>query len=142
MNYRSTLFFIFVSLITVLFFSYDSKNYGLEDLIGTWKGENNGVAVRIIFTENKKFDLCFLDYNMTKCDKITGEYDINFSKSPIPLSIKKIKEINDNLFTIVRFENEKTIVISKFSTRWRLQPVSFIPENYITLNRVNMNITN
>jgi len=142
MGTRSLLFFVFVTLITIFIFSFDSKFYSVKHLIGKWEGEYNGEMISILFTENGKFELSYKYPDTAKYQKITGVYHINLLKNPISMSIKKINEINENLFTIIRFDNENTIVISKFATRWRLSPVSFMLGNYIFLNRVNMNISN
>ena len=142
MSNRSSLFFVFTTLITAFLFSFDSKSYSVKNLIGKWEGDYNGEMISILFTESGKFKLSYKYPNTAKYQEINGVYNINFLKTPISMSIKKINEMNENLFTIIRFENENTIVISKFATRWRLSPVSFMLGNYIFLNRVNMNISN
>ena len=128
-----------VVMISVIIFSCNNKIYKKKDLIGEWEGNDNGNTMKIIFGDGPKLKVEYLSMDSVNSFIITGNYDINFSKYPILFSIKKINELNDDLFSIIKFKNYNIIEISKFSKRWRLRPVSFERGNYISLNRVTNN---
>ena len=142
MTYRTILIFSITTVILVFLNSCNRKIYNKQNIIGQWKGEHNGKTISIIFKNNGKFESCFLYLDLSECNKYTGNFYIDYSKYPISMSFKQINEITDNLFTIMKFINNNTIVISKFSTRWKLRPISFSQGEYFTLNRVNNLITN
>jgi hypothetical protein len=78
----------------------------------------------------------FFDKQSNEFKTINGIYELDFSKKPIPLSIRKIPQLNNPLFTIIEFINVDSIRIAEFSPKWRLRPVSFENEKTISLFRI------
>ena len=137
-NLKIKLFLIFPILIVILIFSFEKESYNSEHLVGIWETGNKKDKIRIFFKNNHQIELIFLN---SKVKKIIGEYETDFLKHPASISIKKINDLNKSLFSIIEFINEDLIVISKFSTKWRLRPISFLKENIILLNRVKIKKT-
>jgi len=67
--------------------------------------------------------------------KITGDFEVNFSKKPIPLTIRNIPQLNHPLHTIIQFKELDVIRMAEFAPRWRFRPISFNPETEIIFKR-------
>ena len=112
---------------------------GYEDIYGVWKGELQGKKIIIKFSSENKSVLSFNNKESDIVEILHGNYEIDFSKRPIPLSINNIQEINHSLHTIIRINNNK-ILMAKFATKWRLRPISFDDGTSILLNRVKQKL--
>ena len=66
---------------------------------------------------------------------LTGTYDINFSKHPVPLTVRNIPQLTHPLHTIIDFVTRDQIRISQFAPRWRTRPISFDPHSELILRR-------
>ena len=113
------------------------KNINKEaDIYGQWKSSNNNDEFSIIFNADRTCNLNYFDKQSNKFEKITGIYELDFSKTPIPLSIRKITQLNHPLFTIIKFTNDDSIIMAEFSTKSRLRPITFAIKKNIILNRI------
>ena len=68
---------------------------------------------------------------------LEGKFEIDFSKKPIPISIRNIPDINYPLHTILEFVDKDSIQLAMMSPRWRLRPISFDLKTSINLKRIN-----
>ncbi len=106
------------------------------DIHGSWKGSHDGHEVSFVFRSD---NTCLLRYFDDKADEymtISGEYSLDNSKYPVPLSIRNIPQLNNSLYTIVEFCGEDSIRIAGFSPKWRLRPISFEDGRSISLTRL------
>lgn len=109
--------------------------YGPANLVGTWDGSSNELSsVVMIFAPDGRFQMEYVNAQ-DEAQKIEGTYEIDFMKSPIPLSIRNIPQLPHPLHSLIEFKSEKTIRIGAFAPRWRLRPISFDPETEITLQK-------
>jgi len=109
-----------------------------EDIYGVWEGIMHEKKINIQFSSEHK---CVLSINNIESDIVEilhGNYEIDFSKRPIPLSINNIKEINHSLHTIIRFNNNE-LLMANFAPKWRLRPISFDDDTSILLTRISQN---
>jgi hypothetical protein len=103
---------------------------------GNWKGIYNDHKLSFVFKSDNTCVFNFFDKQSNAFITINGNYELDFSKKPIPLSIRKIPQMNNPLFTIIEFINVDSIRIAEFSTKWRLRPISF--ENGKTINLIRI----
>jgi hypothetical protein len=104
-----------------------------ESLFGVWVGEKDGVEIVLTFSRDSTSEIIFKDgSNVTK---LTGYFQVDFSKRPIPLTIRNIPNLNHPLHTIIQFEELDLIRISKFGPRLKLRPIGFNRETEIYLRR-------
>ena len=106
-----------------------------KSLYGSWKGEHQGVKINFIFNQDGTCRLIFKNHAAGSTEKLNGRYQIDFSKKPIPLTIRNIPQLNFSLHTIVEFTSNDSIRITNFSTQWRLRPISFDPAKNIKLKK-------
>jgi len=132
-NPKVKLFLVFPILIIILILSFEKKYSNPDDLIGLWETKNQSENIRMNFKNNRSIELGFIS---SKVNKIIGVYEVDFLKYPASITITKINNLNLRLYSIIEFINKDKIAVSKFSTRWRLRPISYLKENIILLNRV------
>ena len=104
-----------------------------EFLFGVWVGEKDGVEIVLKFNRDSTSEIMFRDgSNVTK---LTGYFQVDLSKRPIPLTIRNIPNLNHPLHTIIQFKELDLIRISKFAPRLKLRPIGFNRETEIYLRR-------
>ncbi len=103
--------------------------------MGTWEGEGAHVAsARATFTDQATCELVLVSRDgVTRA--VTGDYEVDFSKSPVPLSIRNIPGVYHPMHTILQFEGPHTLRVGTFAPKWRLRPVSFDRRTQIVLHR-------
>ena len=106
-----------------------------EDLIGTWEGESRNLSsVVVSFAKDGKFKLQYQDTDGAEVC-FTGDYEVDFSKTPVPLSIRNIPRLPHPLHTIIRYEAPDSLRMGRLAHRWRLRPIAFDPATEILLVR-------
>ncbi len=123
-------------LISFLFLLSCTLNYDEKSLYGTWVAKDGEVEVLIIFYKDSTCEIKYKSGNSDKT-KISGDYEIDISKNPIPLTIRNIPQLKHPLHTIIQFNNINEIIIAEFAPRWRLRPIAFNPETQIIFKRKN-----
>jgi hypothetical protein len=76
-----------------------------------------------------------MDKKSDSLEILKGNFEINFSKAPLLLTIRNIQELNHPLHTIIEFAGNNSIRIAEFATCWRLRPISFDQDTSIILER-------
>ena len=74
-----------------------SRIYKVEDIYGLWKGKNNNNEIVLKFTSGGKCSLSISDIALSTAKSYDGNFEINFSKKPIPISIKNIQQYQDQM---------------------------------------------
>jgi hypothetical protein len=128
-----------LSTISLLVVSCNNSNTD-ENIYGNWKGIYNDHEISFVFKSDSTCVFNFFDQKSNKFITINGIYELDFSKKPIPLSIRKVPQLNNPLFTIIELINVDSIRIAEFSPKWRLRPISF--ENGKTINLIRINSEN
>lgn len=105
-------------------------------IMGLWEGIYNKKYISINFMDSNECEIIFENDEEELIEKIKGNYEIDFSKNPIPLSIRNISKLNHPLYTIIDLMNKDEIRIAKFGDRWKLRPISFNIDEYIILKRI------
>lgn len=106
------------------------------DLYGVWHGEHEGYRVTFTFRNDKTCELHFENAEKGELTVWTGNFETDFTKKPVAMSIRNIQALAHPLHTIVRFETRDQLTMAAFAPRWRLRPVSFIPERSMSLARL------
>jgi len=115
-------------------FSY-MKVSSEEDLYGIWEGEHQGLELLFSFNPDGTCTLSFENTTNGEVYEYSGTYEVNFSKEPIPLSIRNIPQLNHALYTIIKCTNNESLVMADFVPRWRLRPISFNYDTSMNLRR-------
>ena len=107
------------------------------NIYGNWKGSYNDHEMSLVLKSDNTCLLKYFDKQSNKLQTISGSYELDFSKKPIPLSIRNIPQLSYQLHTIVEFISNDSIRIALFSTKWRLRPISFETGKTINLKRIS-----
>ena len=109
--------------------------YGPKDLIGTWEGASKEISsVVVSFAANGRCRLEYVD-PQGEIQRLTGDYEADFSKTPVSLSIRSIPQLPHALHTVIEFRGPDSIRMGSFAPRWRLRPISFDSATQILLER-------
>lgn len=109
--------------------------YGPDDLTGTWVGNDNaGQMMTVSFSPGGAINMTFVN-SLGEASTIDGQFEVDFSKQPIPLSIRKIPQLPNSLHTIIEFQGRDLLRIGGLAPRWRLRPITFDAESSVTLLR-------
>ena len=111
--------------------------YRQEDIIGIWRGEHQGKELLFEFKSDQTCVLSFSGKVLATTVILSGNFNTDFSKKPIMLSVRNITQLNHPLHTILEFVNGNSIRIAKFVPRWKLRPISFDLNTSMELKRVN-----
>ncbi len=112
-----------------------SPPYGSKDLIGTWEGASKEMSsVVVSFGADGRWRLEYVD-QQEEVHILTGDFEVNFSKVPVPLTIRNIPQLPHPLHTIIQFRGADSLLMGSFSPRWRLRPISFDPATQILIER-------
>lgn len=104
-------------------------------LHGKWLGEYPTKKIEFDFRKDGTCILNFTDRKSGESFLLNGRYELDFSKKPIAVSIKKIPQLSYSLYTIVEFINRDKIMMEYFDSRWRLRPVAFNANTSMILKR-------
>ena len=133
-NNHSKIYLITLIVLSLLSCTSSKTN---ADVFGKWEGDYNDHKVSFIFKSDKTCILKFFDKELNDFVTINGNYEFDFSKKPLALSISNISELNHSLYTIVEFNGNDLIRIAEFSPKWKLRPISFNSGKTINLKRVS-----
>ncbi len=106
-------------------------------IYGRWQGTYSNKELSFIFNRDKTCLLKFVEKKSNMIDTFNGKYELDFSKKPIPLTIRNIPQLSHGLYSIVQFISHDSIRIAGFSPKWRLRPVSFETGKIFNLKRIS-----
>lgn len=113
------------------------KNNTVPNIQGNWKGMYNNQDILFIFEKDKNCEFRFYDIHLDELIILKGEFEIDYSKRPMPLSIRHIKQVEHSLHAIIKFVDTDSMIISEFSKRSKLRPITFSEEKQLILTRTN-----
>lgn len=128
-------YYNFILISFCIFLNGCIKDNTVPNIHGNWKGFYNNQDILFIFEEDKSCEFRFYDDHLNKLIILKGEFEIDYSKRPIPLSIRHIKQVEHSLHTIIKFIDTDSIIISEFSKRSKLRPITFSEEKQLILTR-------
>ena len=108
---------------------------GEEDIYGVWRGEREGRELMVAFNPDATCEISFTDEVSGTVETLKGDFEMDFSKRPVPLSIRNIPSLDHPMHTILEFAGGNTIRMAPFARRWRLRPVSFDRTRSVNLTR-------
>lgn len=129
------IFYVSFVVLVVLIFGSTMKQEKLS-LHGKWTTELPTKKIELNFHKDGICLLNFIDKENGETFHLDGRFELDFSKKPIALSIKKIPQLSHSLYTIVEFINSNTIIMENFDSKWRLRPVAFNSETSMILKRI------
>lgn len=109
------------------------ENLNNSNIYGLWTGIYKGKTITLKMNEDNTCQLNY--YEKEDIVKISGSYELDYSKRPIPMDITNISEINNSLYTIIEFVGINTIVLAEFSPEWKLRPITFENGKSVELKR-------
>lgn len=109
--------------------------YGRKDLIGTWEGRSEGIPSLVVtFRADGGCRVEYVD-RQEEVRILTGRFETDFSKTPVPLTIRGIPQLPHPLHTIIKFRGADSLVMGSFAPRQKLRPISFAPATQFLLER-------
>jgi len=126
---------VFILSIAMVFSPVEVRRQ--EDIYGFWKGEHHGKELVFRFNGDGSCELGFKDNISGSSRVLNGNFEADFSKKPITLSIRNIPQLNHALHTIVDFRGDDSIRVAPFAPRWRFRPISFDRKTSMNLRRVD-----
>jgi len=126
---------LLVVILTFLISLY-AQVPGEKDIFGVWRGEHNGSELLFRFNSDGTCILRFKDNASGSVEMLNGNFEMDFSKKPSPLTIRNIPQLDHPLHTIIQFRGDGVMRIAPFAARWRLCPISFDPNVTMNLKRV------
>ena len=98
---------------------------GESNLHGIWSGYFKDYSLIFRFNEDSTCELRFSKHNSSETIFLLGNYEIHASKRPVVLLINNIQLMDHDLYCALRFIDESTIRISRFSSSKKSCPVAF-----------------
>jgi hypothetical protein len=128
----------FLTILFNLFSGCSSKTFydnlsSYDEIVGNWYFSDSTNRIDFKFFLNEKCQIIFFSANDTM--KIEGKVEMDFTKSPVTISISKIPGLNFSLHSIIAKKSVNSIIISNFSKKWRLRPINFSEYDLITLKK-------
>ena len=127
---------IVLFVLILLLLASCNNSYERANIHGNWIGSFNDHELLFIFRKDSTCFLKFFNEQSNAYDSINGNYELDYSKKPIPLSIQNIPELSYSLHTIIKFIEHDSVRIAEFSSRWRLRPITFDADKTMNLKRV------
>jgi hypothetical protein len=109
----------------------------IESLNGQWRGKHKNFDITLAIKEENKCSFAYHIVSSKEVEKLNGDCSIDIIKKPYSFIMTNIVELNTSLYSIFELKSTNIIHMSEFSTKWKLQPVTFTNENMIILNRDN-----
>jgi|TARA_Y100000310_G_C20368328_1_gene662303 hypothetical protein len=106
-----------------------------KNIMGKWEGKIFNSNIYFEFKEKNIFTMKILNFNTDSLFVIHGEFSLDYLKTPIPLSLSNIPQVNHPLHTIIKFVDEDLIKMTLFSIKWRVRPVYFESNDTFMLSR-------
>jgi hypothetical protein len=107
-----------------------------RDLYGIWSGEHDNRELLFRFEPDHTCSLRFRDKGTGTETVLDGTFETDFTKQPVPVSIRNIAQLSHPLHTIVTLRADGTLWVAPFSPRSRLRPIAFDPKVTMELRRV------
>jgi len=134
---HKTIFSFQVKIIFIILLLFScSKKYYESDLYGSWKGQYENKEIVFTFNNDRSFKLSIKDLINESNEILSGIYKLDFIKTPMPLSLRNIKQLNHPLHTIVEFMGDDSIRLGDFSPSWRVRNISFEQNRNFVLKRL------
>lgn len=125
-----------ILLASILIVSSHMEIPSENDIYGVWEGEGNEMELVFTFNTDGTCSLSFKNIATGEMNELSGTFEVDFAKSPTPLSIRNIPQLNHPLHTIMEFTNNGSLIIADFSPVWRLRPISINYDTSMNLRRV------
>ena len=125
---------LLAALATLMYFSGGDAPPE-EGIYGLWTGEHGGRRLAFRFGRDGRCELRFEDEPSGATLILQGNFEVDFSKDPIPLTIRNIPQLPHPLHTAIEFTSNDSIRMATFATRWRLRPITFERDHTTTLQR-------
>lgn len=109
----------------------------VESLNGQWRGKHKNHNITLAIKEDNKCSLAFQIVSSKEIETFNGVCSIDINKNPFSFIMTNIIELNTSLYSIIELKSTNIVHMSEFSTKWKLQPVTFTHENMIILSREN-----
>ncbi|MFC2001746.1 hypothetical protein ACFLUZ_04500 [Chloroflexota bacterium] len=125
---KSRAIFVSIALIVIMGILISSSFMEVpseKDLRGDWEGEYNEMELVFMFNSDGTCLLSFKDSASGETNEMSGNFEVDFTKEPIPLSIRNIPQLNYALHTIIKFTNDGSLMIADFAPRRRVRPIAF-----------------
>ena len=106
-----------------------------QTLYGNWEGSFNNQKLNVVFQSENSFEFNYLDKQSKILTTISGNYELDLSKRPVPLTVRNIPQLSHQLHTVIELVGEDSMRMALFSPKWRLRPISFEPGKTIILKR-------
>ena len=125
-------------LACVLFTCFSClKTFKEENIYGVWKGFQDSKEFVFTFNRDGTCVLQFSEEAAGKMDVLKGDYEMDFTKQPVPLTVRNLAQLSHAIHTIVEFVNTDSIKVAHFASKRRLRPLAFGSSGNLHLKKVH-----
>jgi hypothetical protein len=112
-------------------------SYQEKDIYGVWKGQQNGKEFVFTFERDRTCVLYFTEKGKENADVLSGTFEIDFTKQPMPLTIRNLPQLSHAIHTAVDFIRADSIRVAYFAPNRRLRPIAFGTSGNMHLKRIS-----
>lgn len=140
MKKNISLIYVFLLSMLLLIVVLNSKQQFNQNIIyGNWAGKLDDKEIALTFNQDQTCELFINNLSVEDSLIFKGNFEIDFSKKPIPLSIKNISNLNHPIHTIIEFKNKNELRLGDFAKRWKQRPITFDFNKHIILIKGEQN---
>ena len=132
---KPMIYILFCFIVLFMILLNFPKKLDKNIIYGNWAGKSDDMEIALTFNQDQTCEIIINNLSVEDSLIFKGNFEIDFLKKPISLSIKNISNLDFPIHTIIEFINEDKFRIGNFGKRWRLRPISFNYKNSIILNK-------
>ena len=126
-------------IITLNFLLLSCELSKKNNIIGVWEGQQSELILQFNFNQDLTCKLTIKNIALNTRNTLNGEYKIDYSKKPIPLSITNIPQLSYSLNTIIEFLDSDSVKFGIFAPHLRFREVSFQRNKSFILKKIQSN---
>ena len=134
-KYISLIYVFFLAIILLIIILNSDQQFDENIIYGNWAGKLDDKELALTFNQDQTCELFINNLSVEDSLIFIGNFEIDFSKKPISLSIKNISNLDHPIHTIIEFKNKNELRLGDFAKRWRLRPITFDYNKHIILNK-------
>lgn len=131
--------YIICLIFTFTFIIISCGNISTQnDIYGVWEGKNSGNKYTFKFNPDGTCEIKIKDSISNLIEILNGNFTMDYSKIPIPLSIKNIPQLDHPIHTVVEILGPDSLRMGFFSPRWKIRNITFEKNKTTIFKKINL----